>query len=133
MGRSGPASLPPESSSRFRRLLDPMREAVGTASTVEEIHDALAELRRVESLAEAQRVRLTLNDLEAVTQSPELDRTLDSVQTAQYLSRSLDWIYHHRRLLRPALVSPEDSRPRYSTGELDRLRRTWKAKKEATR
>jgi hypothetical protein len=97
---------------------------------LEEIHDALAELQRAASVAEEQRLRLTLNGLGAETQRPEEDRTLDSAQTAEYLGRSIDWVYHHRGLLRPALVSPEDSRPRYSTRELDRLRRAWKARQE---
>ena len=123
-----PLSGNPES--RFRRLLDPVREAISAACTLEEVHDALAELRRVESAAEEQRLRLTFNGLETEAQSPEQDRTLDSSETAVYLGRSLDWAYHHRRLLRPALVSPDDSRPRYSTRELDRLRRAWKARQE---
>ena len=115
---------------RFADLLRPFSDAVHAASTLEEVHDALAELRRAESVAEARRLRLMLSDLEAEAQTPEQDRTLDSVQTAEYLGRTLDWVYHHRRLLRPALVGPEDSRPRYSTRELDRLRRGWKAKQE---
>jgi hypothetical protein len=130
MDRPSPCPFPRHVEAQFADLLRPFSEAVGAASSLEEIHDALAELRRVESVAEEQRLRLTLNGLEADAQTPEQDRTLDSAQTANYLSRSLDWVYHHRGLLRPALVSPEDSRPRYSTRELDRLRRAWKARQE---
>jgi hypothetical protein len=131
MDRPRPA-LPGNPESRFRKLLDPVRKAILQSDALDDIHDALAELRRVESVAEEQRLRLTLNGLHTETPTLEHDQTLDSVQTAARLGRSRDWVYHHRGLLRPALVSPGDSRPRYSTRELDRLCRGWKAKQEVT-
>lgn len=106
---------------QFRHLLDPFREAALASNSLDGIHDALAELRRVELEVDNIRISLLLGE----TASHEPDEILDSRQTARELGRSLDWVYRNRPRLAPALVSPPDSRQRYSRTELKQLRDTW--------
>jgi hypothetical protein len=119
MDRPSPRPFPAESSSRFRSLLGPLREAVSAASNLDEVHSAIAELERVKSAAEARRLLLVLGE----ASSFKTDTTLDSKQLAAYLGVTRDWLSRHREEYRPAQVNPAGARPRYSKLEIDRVRR----------
>jgi hypothetical protein len=104
----------------FRQLLETFAEAVRHATSVDELHDALAELRRVEAQADSRRISLVRCEL-----SSEPDEILDSAGAARLLNRTRDWVEHHRYELSPALSSPARARPRYSRRGLQTLMAKW--------
>ncbi len=104
-------------------LIASFREAVLQASDLHEVTALLAAIRQVETEAETRRLEVLVVADRETLQGP--DAILDSDQAASFLGESLNWVYHHRRQLRPALVSAEGSRPRYSRSKLEVLQENW--------
>lgn len=109
-----------------RTAIQVLASAIAEAEDGTEIQRLQAELQRLELAADSRRLELLIRDARA----PQIgalvgDESLDSQQAADFLGRSLNWVYHHRSLLRGALVSPAETRSRYSSRTLERLMRSW--------
>jgi hypothetical protein len=107
--------------SEFRRLLAPVADAINVTEDIDVLHDALAALRRVESVAEARIVALIV----AGSNRQVPDEVFDTGAAAEYLGKSVDWVRHHKQTLLPARVNPPGTRPQFSKNEIHKLRRRW--------
>jgi hypothetical protein len=104
------------------------REVLASVSSLTELHAFLAELRLLELEADSRRLQLLLQQQEYTKDAAFRDEIVNSAQAAELLGRSIDWVYHNRPLLAPALASPPDSNPRYSRRNLEQLQRLWASK-----